>query len=401
MDYKNKYLKYKKKYLKLKKMNGGNIKFNIVVSNNGTRKMKEIYLNKIKVVELKKGIAKQLLNLEIDLENDKDYMKHIILFVNWKNKLRYLTEDNSGDILLKPCIRPTNSCEIIWVMPRMIKIYLDLNNEIFTFDIGKFSTIKEFIYIIRDNFLPSENFIILFKNESIEKYKYFFQTNISNENTLKVALTNIKSGTKINNDYQGELDENDLAHGNGIRIYPSSEKYEGEFKRGLREGYGTFHYPNGNVNYKGYWKNDKYHGDGIIYEINGNISYDGNFKNGYFHGKGKEYLEGIIYYDGNWKEQYKHGFGIEYDEDEKKIYEGNFKNNKRNGNGISYNRKEEKIYEGNWVDNNRHGIGTEFIAGKKYYTGNWKDNNKNGSGIEYNPNGEKIYEGLWEDNKTK
>ena len=41
--------------------------------------------------------------------------------------------------------------------------------------------------------------------------------------------------------------------------YPLRNTYDGEFVKGLRHGYGTFHYANG-ARYEGEWANNMKHG---------------------------------------------------------------------------------------------------------------------------------------------
>ena len=45
----------------------------------------------------------------------------------------------------------------------------------------------------------------------------------------------------------------------GIKIFPNGGEYEGELKDGMRHGYGSMKYPEGNKmkKYEGQWENDK------------------------------------------------------------------------------------------------------------------------------------------------
>lgn len=54
-----------------------------------------------------------------------------------------------------------------------------------------------------------------------------------------------------------------------------NEKYEGEIKNGLREGWGIYHYRNGAL-YEGEWMEGKKHGVGIMKYANGD-RYEGNW----------------------------------------------------------------------------------------------------------------------------
>jgi len=85
--------------------------------------------------------------------------------------------------------------------------------------------------------------------------------------------------------YQGGI-KNGRPHGQGI-LNSSIGKFIGEFKNGLTDGFGMFHYIDGGK-YIGNWKNDNSDGQGIFFTANGNV-FIGKFKNSVFQ-------EGIIKY---------------------------------------------------------------------------------------------------------
>ncbi len=66
--------------------------------------------------------------------------------------------------------------------------------------------------------------------------------------------------------------------------FSNGNRYEGEWKNNLIEGYGILYFSNGN-RYEGEWKNCKSEGYGIIYFFNGD-RYEGQFKNGKSEGYG-------------------------------------------------------------------------------------------------------------------
>jgi len=45
-------------------------------------------------------------------------------------------------------------------------------------------------------------------------------------------------------------------HGNGKIKFTNGDWYEGEFKNGKRDGFGTYFYPNGKIRYEGEWKDN-------------------------------------------------------------------------------------------------------------------------------------------------
>ena len=76
--------------------------------------------------------------------------------------------------------------------------------------------------------------------------------------------------------YDGEYKKG-VKEGNGIYYYPSGEKYEGKFANGVKEGKGVFYWKNGNK-WEGYFKNNQMNGEGIFY--NGEESFTAIYKNG-------------------------------------------------------------------------------------------------------------------------
>ena len=68
--------------------------------------------------------------------------------------------------------------------------------------------------------------------------------------------------TKVNfsngNKYEGEF-KNDMFEGYGIYCYSNGDIYEGEFKIDLKNGYGKYYYSDGRV-YAGEFKNNKFEG---------------------------------------------------------------------------------------------------------------------------------------------
>jgi len=86
--------------------------------------------------------------------------------------------------------------------------------------------------------------------------------------------------------YEGETDEEGLAHGKGIWYYINGSRYEGEWNHGLKEGFGTVYKADGNKAYEGEWKNGKKNGFGTDYRKDGTKSYEGFWKNDESCGRG-------------------------------------------------------------------------------------------------------------------
>ena len=89
------------------------------------------------------------------------------------------------------------------------------------------------------------------------------------ENNKKIidVKQNKNSNNKACGKFIGEL-KNGKKEGKGTAYYNNGDKYEGEFKNDLRDGYWIYFY--GNEKYKddvyiGYWKEGKFEGKGIYY----------------------------------------------------------------------------------------------------------------------------------------
>jgi len=123
---------------------------------------------------------------------------------------------------------------------------------------------------------------------------------------------------KINDfQYSGELDENDLPHGQGTIEYIGHSKiksYFGNFCHGEKNGTGTEIYNNDNV-YHGEFMNGLKNGSGKLYNTNGLLKYGGMWLNDSIEIIGYEYKNNKKIYYGCIKDNNYHGYGIEYQDD--------------------------------------------------------------------------------------
>ncbi len=102
----------------------------------------------------------------------------------------------------------------------------------------------------------------------------------------------------------------DCKNRQGVFVYNSGMRYEGEWKNGKRHGKGILIYPD-KTKYEGEWKDNRMHGFGIktspalrMYK------YIGEWRNGLKHGKGIHYYSLGEWYEGEWKKGLEDGFGI-------------------------------------------------------------------------------------------
>ena len=134
--------------------------------------------------------------------------------------------------------------------------------------------------------------------------------------------------------------------GSKMRVkYKNGAIYEGDFKDGKENGYGTTKWTDGAV-YVGKFKNGLWHGQGKMRWANGEV-YEGRFMNGFRHGKGKTtYPNGEIY-EGDYRDGLKHGKGM-------------------------YQWVDGSVYVGEWLDDNIHGRGKWRDENGAVYEGNLK-----------------------------
>lgn len=106
--------------------------------------------------------------------------------------------------------------------------------------------------------------------------------------------------------------------------------YSGVNVDGVRQGYGTFKYNNGDV-YTGNWYNNKRSGRGMCKYKNGD-SYEGDWKNDTCQDGTLTYANGDEY-SGRWKKGKINGRG-KYRKADGSTYEGKFKDSKKDGGGL-------------------------------------------------------------------
>jgi len=151
--------------------------------------------------------------------------------------------------------------------------------------------------------------------------------------------------------YSGDLVDG-LFEGNGKQYWLNGNYYEGEFKKGVYNGFGKL--ATQEFTYEGFFSDGLMNGEGILIFSTGDTMY-GLFKNGYMNGMGK-----IEYQNGD-------------------IYEGYIADNIRDGAG-NYMKNNGDIYVGNFERDMFNGWGTYYELNGNYYIGEFLDNQFHGNG---------------------
>lgn len=126
--------------------------------------------------------------------------------------------------------------------------------------------------------------------------------------------------------------------------------YSGVNVDGVRQGYGTFKYNNGDV-YTGVWANNKRDGYGTCKYKNGD-TYEGYWKNDTCQDGTLTYANGDEY-NGRWKKGKINGWG-KYRKADGSTYEGKFKDSKKDGGGLLITADGDTI-AGEFRNDNAHG----------------------------------------------
>lgn len=177
-------------------------------------------------------------------------------------------------------------------------------------------------------------------------------------------------------------------------ISGDGDVYEGEWKRGIANGVGTFTYANGDF-YKGQWLDGRRHGKGTETHSEGS-SYSGDWRNNEYNGKGRYTFQSGGSYEGQWLNNLRHGEGaIIYSDGG--VYKGQWLDDKRHGKG-TYIGTDGEVYIGEWLNDKWHGQGSYTHPDGWRYIGDFKYNNFTGEGTMTYPD-LGVYKGQWLDDK--
>jgi len=107
--------------------------------------------------------------------------------------------------------------------------------------------------------------------------------------------------------YEGQL-RGGLLDGWGVYYFRNGDRYEGNFREDMKQGYGVLYFQNGDT-YKGEFLDDKRHGKGTYVFANGS-RYVGEFRSGKRHGRGRYIYEDGQEYIGEFRDGKADGPGF-------------------------------------------------------------------------------------------
>ncbi|KAG2322723.1 hypothetical protein Bca52824_015936 [Brassica carinata] len=163
-----------------------------------------------------------------------------------------------------------------------------------------------------------------------------------------------------------------------VQFFSNGDVYEGEFHRGRCNGSGI---------------NGRYDGYGIECWSKGS-KFKGQYKQGLRHGYGVYWFYTGDSYSGEWFNGQSHGFGVQTCAD-RSSYAGDFKFGVKHGLGTYQFRNGDK-YVGEYYGDKIHGFGVDHFANGHYYEGAWHEGRKQGYGTYgFRTGGSKC--GEWDD----
>ena len=95
--------------------------------------------------------------------------------------------------------------------------------------------------------------------------------------------------SEIGQEYYEGYWKDDMMEGYGIYHYSNGDVYEGNWHKGLQSGYGNYSFTDGHF-YSGEWKDHQMHGTGKYHDLNGS-GFDGEFRFGNYFSKEQSKLK--------------------------------------------------------------------------------------------------------------
>ena len=192
--------------------------------------------------------------------------------------------------------------------------------------------------------------------------------------------------------YSGNWSNNQRC-GSGVMTKKDGNRLVGNFDGDELTGFATEYDADGVKVYEGEWKNGVRCGEGSLFLISGG-RIDGRFKQGELTGTAVEFnAAGSMVYRGAFSGTMRHGRGTLFENGEA-VYEGDFSHDRFDGNGKQMENG-VTVYVGAFSDGMRSGVGASFRQGKPFYFGQWENGVRSGCGVEYH-DGEPVFAGCFE-----
>jgi hypothetical protein len=209
------------------------------------------------------------------------------------------------------------------------------------------------------------------------------------EPPMEISVVTLPNGDR----YEGQFKEG-LFNGWGTYFYHNGDRYEGLFRDDMKNGRGGLVYQNGD-RYVGAFTNDVRGGRGSLLFHDGD-KYVGQFANDTISGKGVMLYRNGNRYAGDFLNGLKSGNGVfRYTNGD--VYSGEFRDDLRDGKGV-YVSHDGSRYIGDFKAGRRNGKGRYLYPTGEEYSGDFKDGRKDGFGICVYPGGKQV-KGYWREDR--
>ncbi|KAL2323187.1 hypothetical protein Fmac_027566 [Flemingia macrophylla] len=191
--------------------------------------------------------------------------------------------------------------------------------------------------------------------------------------------------------YSGSLLGN-TPEGHGKYVWSDGCVYEGEWRRGMRNGFGKMQWPSG-IMYEGEFSGGYIHSTGT-YIGPDNLTYKGRWRLNLKHGLGYQVYSNGDIFEGSWIQGTPEGPG-KYTWANGNVYLGNMKGGRMSGKG-TLTWMNGDSFEGSWLNGMMHGLGVYTWSDGGCYVGTWTRGLKDGKGTFYPkgsclPSAQEIY----------
>ncbi|KAK8467780.1 hypothetical protein PHAVU_007G152000 [Phaseolus vulgaris] len=191
--------------------------------------------------------------------------------------------------------------------------------------------------------------------------------------------------------YFGSLLGN-IPEGQGKYVWSDGCVYDGEWRRGMTNGFGKIQWPSG-VMYEGEFSGGYIHGTGTYIGPN-NLTYNGRWRLNLKHGLGYQVYPNGDIFEGSWIQGTPEGPG-KYTWANGNVYLGNMKGGRMSGKG-TLTWVSGDAFEGSWLNGMMHGLGAYTWSDGGCYVGTWTRGLKDGKGTFYPkgsclPSAQEIY----------